>query len=201
MMMYRFYPESRRSFKAPRERHMIKYYHRSYMMGQPPKVRTTGKERQGAPEEQRQENAKKAKEAAERLYPREKWEPLEAGIFISKNRMPRSAEQIKVQGTSDGRVIQAGSFLPILRSAGSSTSGAKRNLGKKNPCLAAGRLSRENRIYRNTPDDLNVLEPCGFVKYSLNEVPQARIAPSCGKIALLIPKARQKRLGRRLNTC
>jgi hypothetical protein len=66
------------------------------MMGKPPKTQTTGKERQGAPEEQRQENAKKAKEAAERLYPREKWEPLEAGIFISKTRMPRSVEQIKV---------------------------------------------------------------------------------------------------------
>jgi hypothetical protein len=44
----------------------------------------------------REENARKAREAAEGLYPREKWEPLEAGIFISKTRMPRSAEQIKV---------------------------------------------------------------------------------------------------------
>jgi len=44
----------------------------------------------------RQENAIKADEAAKNLYPHEKWEILEAGIFIAKSRMPRSAEQINV---------------------------------------------------------------------------------------------------------
>jgi len=44
----------------------------------------------------RQENANKAYELAMTLYPHEKWEVLEAGIFIAKNRMPRSAEQINV---------------------------------------------------------------------------------------------------------
>jgi hypothetical protein len=63
------------------------------MMGQPPKTQAT----ENAPEEQRRkDNAQKAKEAAEGLYPREKWEVLETGIFIAKSRMPRSAEQINV---------------------------------------------------------------------------------------------------------
>jgi len=43
-----------------------------------------------------QENANKAYELAITLYPHEKWEILEAGIFIAKSRMPRSAEQINV---------------------------------------------------------------------------------------------------------
>jgi hypothetical protein len=44
----------------------------------------------------RDENASKADELARNLYPHEKWEPLEEGIFIAKSRMPRSAEQINV---------------------------------------------------------------------------------------------------------
>ena len=44
----------------------------------------------------RDENASKADELARNLYPHEKWEPLETGIFIAKSRMPRSAEQINV---------------------------------------------------------------------------------------------------------
>jgi hypothetical protein len=43
-----------------------------------------------------QDNAEKARQTAIRLYPHEKWEPLENGIFIAKSRMPRSAEQINV---------------------------------------------------------------------------------------------------------
>ena len=39
-------------------------------------------------------NAEKAKNTAKGLYPHEKWELLENGIFIAKSRMPRSAEQI-----------------------------------------------------------------------------------------------------------
>jgi hypothetical protein len=42
-----------------------------------------------------QSNAEKALQTANGLYPHEKWEALEAGIFIAKSRMPRSAEQIK----------------------------------------------------------------------------------------------------------
>jgi len=42
------------------------------------------------------ENANKAYEFAKKLYPHEKWDVLEAGIFIAKSRMPRSAEQINV---------------------------------------------------------------------------------------------------------
>jgi len=42
------------------------------------------------------ETASKADELARKLYPYEKWESLEAGIFIAKSRMPRSAEQINV---------------------------------------------------------------------------------------------------------
>jgi len=37
-----------------------------------------------------------AEKAAKELYPYEKWETLENGIFIAKSRMPRSAEQINV---------------------------------------------------------------------------------------------------------
>jgi len=44
----------------------------------------------------RDENANKTDDLARNLYPNEKWEPLEAGIFIAKSRMPRSAEQINV---------------------------------------------------------------------------------------------------------
>ena len=44
----------------------------------------------------RQENANKAYELAMTLYPHEKWEVLETGIFIAKSRMPRSAEQINI---------------------------------------------------------------------------------------------------------
>jgi len=44
----------------------------------------------------RQENADKACKLAVSLYPHEKWETLEAGIFIAKSRMPRSAEQINI---------------------------------------------------------------------------------------------------------
>jgi hypothetical protein len=44
----------------------------------------------------RQENAAKASELARTLYPHEKWEVLEAGIFIAKSRMPRSVEQIHI---------------------------------------------------------------------------------------------------------
>jgi hypothetical protein len=62
-------------------------------MEQPPKAQTSDK----SPEDQRREdNARKAKGAAEGLYPREKWEVLETGIYIAKSRMPRSAEQINV---------------------------------------------------------------------------------------------------------
>jgi hypothetical protein len=43
-----------------------------------------------------QDNAEKARQTAIDLYPYEKWEPLEKGIFIAKSRMPRSAEQINV---------------------------------------------------------------------------------------------------------
>jgi hypothetical protein len=43
-----------------------------------------------------QDNAKKASQAAKDLYPHEKWEPLENGIFVAKSRMPRSAEQINI---------------------------------------------------------------------------------------------------------
>jgi hypothetical protein len=45
------------------------------MMEQPPKAQTAEK----VPDEQRRkDNVKKAKEVAEGLYPREKWEVLEA---------------------------------------------------------------------------------------------------------------------------
>jgi len=40
------------------------------------------------------ELAEKAMQTARKLYPHEKWELLENGIFIAKSRMPRSAEQI-----------------------------------------------------------------------------------------------------------
>lgn len=38
--------------------------------------------------------SKETLQVAINLYPHEKWEPLENGIFIAKSRMPRSAEQI-----------------------------------------------------------------------------------------------------------
>jgi len=43
-----------------------------------------------------QNNAEKTKKTAIGLYPHEKWEILEHGIFIAKSRMPRSAEQIHI---------------------------------------------------------------------------------------------------------
>jgi len=43
-----------------------------------------------------QDNAEKAKQTAIGLYPHEKWEFLENGIYIAKSRMPRSAEQIHI---------------------------------------------------------------------------------------------------------
>ena len=43
---------------------------------------------------EQQINEKKAFQSANALFPHEKWETLEAGIFISKSRIPRSAEQI-----------------------------------------------------------------------------------------------------------
>jgi hypothetical protein len=41
-------------------------------------------------------NAIKTSDLARNLYPNEKWEPLEKGIYIAKSRMPRSAEQINI---------------------------------------------------------------------------------------------------------
>ena len=41
-------------------------------------------------------NAERAAQVATGLYPNEKWELLENGIYISKSRMQRSAEQIKI---------------------------------------------------------------------------------------------------------
>ena len=43
-----------------------------------------------------QNNAEKASQTAKSLYPYEKWDFLENGIFIAKGRMPRSAEQINI---------------------------------------------------------------------------------------------------------
>ena len=43
---------------------------------------------------QNNKNAEKTRLKAQALYPHEKWEFLEDGIFIAKSRMPRSAEQI-----------------------------------------------------------------------------------------------------------
>ena len=54
---------------------------------------------QGTDEQQsieKQKNAEKAEQAAKGLYPHEKWEFLEDGIYIAKSRMPHSAEQINV---------------------------------------------------------------------------------------------------------
>ena len=46
------------------------------------------------PEKSNSNNAEKARQTAQGLYPNEKWEFLETGIYIAKSRMPRSAEQI-----------------------------------------------------------------------------------------------------------
>ena len=46
-----------------------------------------------------QENRKqqdKTKQVAKDLYPHEKWEILEKGLYIAKSRIPRSAEQINI---------------------------------------------------------------------------------------------------------
>ena len=43
-----------------------------------------------------QQKAEKTGETAKRLYPLEKFEIIENGIFIAKSRMPRSAEQVNV---------------------------------------------------------------------------------------------------------
>ncbi|MCL2720041.1 MAG: hypothetical protein FWD47_01705 [Treponema sp.] len=49
-------------------------------------------------------NAERALQTAKSLYPHEKWDIIDAGIFIAKSRMPRSAEQIK---TLDKELKQA----------------------------------------------------------------------------------------------
>jgi hypothetical protein len=49
-----------------------------------------------AEEHRRRDNEMKARRAAASLFPHERWESLEAGIFIAKSRMPRSAEQINI---------------------------------------------------------------------------------------------------------
>ena len=41
-------------------------------------------------------NAVKAAFTAKGLYPHEKWEQLENGIYIAKSRMPRSARQLNI---------------------------------------------------------------------------------------------------------
>ena len=43
-----------------------------------------------------EKNAEKTELVAKGLYPHEKWELLENGIYIAKSRMPRSADQINV---------------------------------------------------------------------------------------------------------
>ena len=43
-----------------------------------------------------EKNAEKTELVARGLYPHEKWELLENGIYIAKSRMPRSADQINV---------------------------------------------------------------------------------------------------------
>ena len=67
--------------------------------------------------EKRQYNAEKASQAAIGLYPHEKWEPLENGIFIAKSRMPRSAEQINVleKELQQARIlVERGSMVYLL---------------------------------------------------------------------------------------
>jgi len=62
-------------------------------------------------------NAKKTLQAANILYPNEKWEMLEAGIFIAKSRMPRSAEQINTleKELRQARVlVERGSVIYLL---------------------------------------------------------------------------------------
>jgi hypothetical protein len=64
-----------------------------------------------------QDNAEKARQTAIGLYPHEKWEPLEKGIFIAKSRMPRSAEQINVleKELRQARIlVQRGSTVYLL---------------------------------------------------------------------------------------
>jgi len=59
---------------------------------------------------ERQENADKACKLAMTLYPHEKWETLEAGIFIAKSRMP----YIQRKGYTGGIILayfsQSGEF-------------------------------------------------------------------------------------------
>jgi len=67
------------------------------------------------------------------------------------------------RGTLTGRGLPAGLSMPTLTTAVNSADGVKKSwlpdggLGKKNPGLATRRLSRESRIYRNAPDDYNIV--------------------------------------------
>jgi hypothetical protein len=101
----------------------------------------------------RQEKANKAYELAMTLYPHEKWEVLEAGIFIAKNRMPRSAEQINVleKELRQARVLADRGSTVYFAQNGEFHQWTEDELGQKNPGLATRRQSGESRIYRNAP--------------------------------------------------
>jgi hypothetical protein len=45
-------------------------------------------------------NAEKSLALAKELYPHEKWEQVENGIFIAKRRFPRSADQMEEKVTN-----------------------------------------------------------------------------------------------------
>jgi len=68
-------------------------------------------------EREQENNAKKALQSANMLFPHEKWEIVEEGIFISKNRMPRSAEQVNIleKELQQARILAArGSTIYLL---------------------------------------------------------------------------------------
>jgi hypothetical protein len=46
--------------------------------------------------QEREQNAKKAQEAARALFPLEKWDAFGGAIFIAKSRLPKSAEELSV---------------------------------------------------------------------------------------------------------
>jgi hypothetical protein len=80
-----------------------------------------------ADQQQNADMARKTGELAASMYPREKWEPLEKGIYIAKSRMPRSAEQINIldKELRQARIlVEQGSTVYLLPE--SEPSGAKR---------------------------------------------------------------------------
>jgi hypothetical protein len=89
----------------------------------PPAVQTKNEsvqQQEAQEKKRREENARKAKEAADHLFPGETWQPLEAGIFLSSRR-PVGKKTNFAAEKKDVEILKSFSgtiyFVPEARSA------------------------------------------------------------------------------------